>query len=183
MITLFHAGYEEIRDPDVHKGRTNADFGQGFYTSDNKEFASRWARPRKGETIILNEYKLDDSALSIKRLKRDEEWFEFIYNNRRNNDTMPQFDLIIGPIANDTIYDTLGITTSGFLSKEESMKILQVGNIYDQIVLKSKRASDALTFVGSQVLSDEAAAANMAIVKKEQDKYQEEIANIMKGFE
>ena len=88
----------------------------------------RQGNPLEAQKIIssLFEHDLESNELiytnkccifwidSIKRLKRDEEWFEFIYNNRRNNDTMPQYDLIIGPIANDTIYDTLGITTSGF---------------------------------------------------------------------
>lgn len=48
VIELFHLGYNEIREPDVHYGRKNADFGQGFYLSPDREFSVRWARERKG---------------------------------------------------------------------------------------------------------------------------------------
>lgn len=44
---LYHSGFQLIRRPDIRKGRTNADFGQGFYLSDDKEFSKRWAGQRK----------------------------------------------------------------------------------------------------------------------------------------
>ena len=37
MIQLFHTGYQIITSPDITIGRRNADFGQGFYLSDNVE--------------------------------------------------------------------------------------------------------------------------------------------------
>ena len=40
-MILFHAGVSEIRKPDIHYGRKNADFGQGFYLSPEKEFSCR----------------------------------------------------------------------------------------------------------------------------------------------
>ena len=48
IILLYHTGFREIREPDVHFGRKNADFGQGFYMTAEKEFASRWATEQKG---------------------------------------------------------------------------------------------------------------------------------------
>ena len=48
-MRLYHTGYEEIREPDIHHGRKNADFGQGFYMTANEEFACRWARERAGK--------------------------------------------------------------------------------------------------------------------------------------
>ena len=49
QLLLYHTGYSEIREPDVHYGRKNADFGQGFYLSPDRDFSYRWARIRKGE--------------------------------------------------------------------------------------------------------------------------------------
>ena len=57
-ITLYHTGFEKIEQPDIHIGRANADFGQGFYLSDNGDFSRRWARSRRGETTWLNTYTL-----------------------------------------------------------------------------------------------------------------------------
>ena len=56
MMKVFHASYERIENPDIHYGRKNADFGQGFYVTDAREFASRWVREKEGADIIINCY-------------------------------------------------------------------------------------------------------------------------------
>ena len=58
--------------PDVHYGRKNADFAQGFYTSDSREFAVRWAPQGKGITAYLNRYELDTEGLAVRKLPA---WF------------------------------------------------------------------------------------------------------------
>jgi len=40
-MRVYHTGYHERREVDVHAGRQNADFGQGFYLSDSDAFAGR----------------------------------------------------------------------------------------------------------------------------------------------
>ncbi|MBQ1900096.1 MAG: DUF3990 domain-containing protein, partial [Erysipelotrichaceae bacterium] len=113
-IRIYHAGFDIIETPDITRGRANADFGQGFYVSPNEEFCRRWAKHRKGGKTYINTYELDLKDLKIKRFQRDEEWFSYIYDNRyHKDDRNKDYDLIIGPIANDTIYDTFGIITSG----------------------------------------------------------------------
>ena len=37
-------------------------------------------------------------------------------------DALSDYDVIIGPVANDTIFNTMGIMTSGFLSDEEAIE-------------------------------------------------------------
>lgn len=119
-IRVFHTGYEEIPSPDIRYGRKNADFGQGFYLSGSDAFAGKWARQRKDADIIVNSYELCLTGLALKRFSRDEEWLGYIFANRGGyDDSLAQFDVIAGPIANDTIYDTLGIFTSGVLSRAE----------------------------------------------------------------
>ncbi|MBE5996461.1 MAG: DUF3990 domain-containing protein [Lachnospiraceae bacterium] len=61
-MILYHTGYQELRNPDVHIGRKNADFGQGFYTTADEPFARCWAKERKGEQIILNKYQFDPAV-------------------------------------------------------------------------------------------------------------------------
>ena len=43
-IYLYHTGFQEIREPDLTIGRKNADFGQGFYLTSDKDFSERWAK-------------------------------------------------------------------------------------------------------------------------------------------
>ena len=124
-MIVYHSGFVKIEEPDIHHGRKNADFGQGFYLSDNEEFCKRWAKFRKGEETMINRYELDLNGLKVRYLKRDEEWFSYLYDNRHNKEDICNDDVIIGPIANDTIYDTFGVITSGILKPEKAMELLR----------------------------------------------------------
>ena len=184
MLRLFHAGYEVIEKPDVHYGRKNADFGQGFYTTDSEDFACRWARESKDFDIIINHYELNESDLKIKEFQRDSEWFKYIFSNRRMMpDAYSEYDLIIGPIANDTIYETFGIITSCFLSDEEAMKLLLVGPCAKQIVLKSEKAAENLRFTGNEILAREKIQEALQKHKEESEVYQTEFARVMEELE
>ena len=54
-MILYHTSDREIRYPDIHYGRKNADFGWGFYLTPDREFTYRWAR----DNAVVNEYELD----------------------------------------------------------------------------------------------------------------------------
>ncbi len=108
------------------------------------DFAIRWARP----DAIVNEYELDPDGLAIHRFSRDEEWFRYIFRNRRAVDGL-QADIVIGPIANDTIFETLGVISSGFLKPEDAMKLLLIGPEYTQVAIKTDRAAGRLRWLRS----------------------------------
>ena len=134
-MRLYHTGSAEIREPDITRGRKNADFGQGFYLTPDREFTYRWA----GAASVVNEYELDESGLLIHRFNRSEDWFTYIFHNRRAEDTLSA-DVVIGPIANDTIFETFGIISSGFLETGDAMKLLMIGPEYIQAAVKTKKA-------------------------------------------
>lgn len=166
-MILYHTSDREIRNPDIHYGRENADFGWGFYLTPDREFTYRWAR----ENAIVNKYELDDAGLDVFTFDRDTDWFEYIYNNRRRKDGLAS-DVVIGPIANDTIFDTLGVISSGYLKPEEALKLLMIGPVYTQVAIKTEKAMEQLRFIGSEkiVRMDE------ELLKAEQDAYQEVFA-------
>jgi hypothetical protein len=183
IITLYHAGYQQIPEPDIEKGRSNADFGRGFYLSDNGEFAGRWMREMPGKTAYVNSYELDLTGLTVKRLTVDREWLSYITANRRGlADLLADVDVITGPIANDTLYDTMGIFTSGVLSDEESLSLLSVGPSYTQVVIKSRKAAKALKFLGARIIPDKELSDYAACLSAEEKEYQKEIAAIMENF-
>ncbi len=174
FLTLFHTGFSEIRTPDLTVGRKNADFGQGFYLSDDEEFSRRWARTRRGMETYLNRYELDTTGLLIKRFSRNEAWFDYIFSNRMGKeDALSAFDVLIGPIANDTLYDTWGVLTSGLIDRETALAVLSVGPAYEQIVLKTEKAAAALRFMGAAVLPPEEIAAYRETVRREETAFQE----------
>ena len=174
-LTLYHTGFLELKNPDVHYGRVNADFGQGFYTTDDPEFAARWARRKAGSDTVINQYELDCTGLNVKTFERERGWFDYLYGNRhRMPDAYPEADIIIGPIANDTLYNTMGITTSGMLSAEESLPLLMIGPVYKQIVLKSERAAAQLHWMSSRIITDEEIRHYAAAVKAEEEAFMKE---------
>lgn len=178
MLSLYHTSFEVIPNPDIKRGKKNADFGQGFYLSDNQEFSKRWARHREGRTTYLNIYSLSLEGLKVKHLQRDLEWFEYIYNNRTGHkDALLKYDVIVGPIANDTIYDTLGITTSGFISKEQALELLLDGPIYEQTVIKTPKARSALQYVESVALEPQEINEYREAVHLEEDQFLEQFGN------
>ena len=170
-IKLYHTSEFELKNPDVNYGRRNADFGGGFYLSDSLEFAQKWASERKS---TVNEYSLDLSGLKVKRFSGDEEWFEYISSNRRGwDDKLADTDVVIGPIANDTLYDTYGIITSGLVSEKDSLKLLSVGKRYIQFNVKTKKAAAALKFIGARKLSDNEIEASKSALKAEEKEFRE----------
>ena len=144
-MILYHVSDREIRNPDIHYGRKNADFGWGFYLSPDRNFTFRWAR----ENAVVNEYELDESGLDIFTFTRSVDWFQYIFNNRRLRDGLTS-DVVIGPIANDTIFDTLGIMSSGYLKPEDSLRLLLIGPEYTQVAIKTEKAVKQLRFLKSQ---------------------------------
>lgn len=172
-MLLYHTGFAEIPVPDLRRGRINADFGQGFYLSDDPAFAERWATEKKDAQTYVNRYELATDGLRIKRFERDEAWFRYIFSNRRRKpDALKDFDVIIGPIANDTLYNTFGILTSGMLDDAVAMALLQLGPAYTQVVLKTERAKAALRFLGAATLERDRLAANKVRLAAEEAAFQ-----------
>ncbi len=174
-MRLYHTGKVVIKEPDIYRGRKNADFGQGFYLSPDLEFTHKWA----AEGFYINEYELETDGLNIYNLSRNEEWFNYIFQNRRINDTHVS-DVVIGPIANDTLYNTFGLISSGFLSAEESMALLMIGPLYTQVVIKTEKALNQLKWIGAEQASDVEHYRNN--LKKEEEQYQEDFAKCMESF-
>ncbi|MBR6325922.1 MAG: DUF3990 domain-containing protein [Lachnospiraceae bacterium] len=169
-MILYHTSDREILHPDIHFGRKNADFGWGFYLTPDREFTCRWAR----DNAVVNAYELDESSLDVHVFERTREWFAYIFQNRRGKDGL-QADVVIGPIANDTIFDTLGITTSGFLEPEDAMKLLLIGPEYTQVAIKTEKAARQLRFLGSEKIAGMDENARQA----EQDAFQTAFAEEM----
>lgn len=161
-MILYHTSDREIIRPDIKMGRKNADFGWGFYLTPDKEFTYRWAR----DNAVVNEYEFQDEGLRIHKFERNVDWFEYIFNNRRFNDSI-EADVVIGPIANDTIFDTLGIITSGYLKPEDSLRLLKIGPEYIQVALKTEKAVSNLKWIRSQRIE----RADAEEFRKEQDAY------------
>ena len=179
-MLLHHGSNIMIEEIDLAKSRPNKDFGKAFYLSADEEQAREMAKFKVltgGGDVCVSVFEFDEQDLDMLKIKRfenyTEEWAEFVYNNRdEKQDFQHDFDLVYGPIANDTIFDTLGIISSGFLTSEQAAKLLMIGPEYTQLAIKTEKAAAKLKWLGA----DKIERADVKTRKAEQEAYQEKLA-------
>jgi hypothetical protein len=128
-MKLYHGTNVDFDVIDLTKSNKYKDFGQGFYLTDIRSQAEELAAKKSrlfGGYPVIQEYEFDESLLSgaeLKVLKFDKpstEWAEFIFKNRnRDNNFTHDYDIVIGPIANDGVAYLLGRYKEGTLTIEE----------------------------------------------------------------
>lgn len=158
-MILYHASNVEVKRPMLVESNRLLDFGQGFYTTTNREQAVRFAKSvvaKRGGNPMLNMYEFDESVFSsCKILKFDspsEAWLDFVAANRMGKYAGEHYDLIMGPVANDNVYATIGLYTQGFMSREAAINELRVRKLYDQIVFATPRVFHFIKHVKTEVL-------------------------------
>ena len=122
----------------------------------------------------MNTYELDPEGLEVHRFQRDEDWFRYIFQNRRAQDTLSA-DVVIGPIANDTIFETFGIISSGYLKPADAMKLLMIEPEYTQVAVKTEKAVRQLRWLRAEAVI----GADAALRKAEQDEYDAVFAKVL----
>ena len=139
MLTLYHGSNVVIDKIDLCRSRKGKDFGCGFYLNPNKEQAMEMAvrtsqRMQEGEPIV-NAYLFDDSLLYNQRMSLSVkifedysvEWAEFILKNRKNLTSYPihSYDIVVGPIANDTVGLQMRRFIQGYIGIERMIEELR----------------------------------------------------------
>ena len=113
-MILYHGTTVDIEKIDLQKSKPNKDFGKGFYLSADKEQAVAMADYKaaqiEGISVVnafeFDERNLEDTSLKVKIFKEyDKEWADFIFANRNNPSSVSvhNYDVVIGPIANDRV--------------------------------------------------------------------------------
>lgn len=157
-MILYHGSNTVVEKPRLIEQNRFLDFGYGFYTTTNKSQAESFAKKvvvRRGGTPTVNIYEIDDNIgeelLKIKRFNApDEEWLDFVSAHRNGTYSGEQFDLIIGAVANDDVYRTLQVYSTGLLTKEQALEALKIKKLFDQYVFATNEAIKLLKFVKSE---------------------------------
>lgn len=128
-MKLYHGTNVDFDVIDLTKSNKYKDFGQGFYLTDIRSQAEELAAKKSrlfGGYPVIQEYEFDESLLNSAELKvlkfgkPSTEWAEFIFKNRnRDNNFTHDYDIVIGPIANDGVAYLLGRYEEGTLTIEE----------------------------------------------------------------
>lgn len=154
-MILYHGSNMVVEHPKLIEQNRFLDFGYGFYTTTNKEQAENFAQKvivHRGGKPIVNVYEIDENVqtnlLKIKRFSApDEEWLDFVSTHRNGTYDGEQYDLIIGAVANDDVYRTIQVYSTGLLTKEQALEALKIKKLFNQYVFATKKALELLKFV------------------------------------
>ena len=153
--TLYHGSNVEVKKGDFSKSREDIDFGVGFYLTEDERMAKKWACNKV--TSVLNRYSINLEGLNTYKFNLDEEWLLYIKANRLQEDgyeeivsKYSQYDVLVGPTADDKLFDTIQLYLDGYISAEQTVQFLNVAGYSNQVVLKTDKALDKCHFVSSK---------------------------------
>lgn len=144
-MEIYHGGYFPIEFPEIITGKYAKDFGTGFYCTQLKEQAIRWAK--RYDTPIINTYNfVSDNRLNILHFTgMTEEWLDFIVNCR--NGVTHNYDIVIGAMANDQVYNYISDYVNGIINREQFWVLAKFKHPTHQISFCTPEAIQYLTFI------------------------------------
>lgn len=176
-MVLFHGSPHIVDKPEYGKGRQGNDYGRGFYCTEDKLLAKEWAVDENRDGYV-NQYELDLDGLKVIDLDSEEycvlHWITVLLNNRRfdldtplsreayrylSDNFMPELsgaDVIRGYRADDSYFSFAQDFINGVISVSQLTGALKLGELGQQVVLKSREAFKRIRYTGSEgVLSRE----------------------------
>lgn len=111
-MTLYHGSFQKIDHIDLSLCRPYTDFGRGFYLTPKLQQARRRAILKArlaNESPVINEYLFDEtlleySSLNVKIFNEPSlPWAEFVFKNREDRTFTHDFDIVVGPVADDDL--------------------------------------------------------------------------------
>ena len=101
-MEIYHGGYCPVETPGIIEGRYAKDFGTGFYCTELKEQAVRWARRYDASVVNIYDFKLNPALNVLCFTEMTEDWLDFIVNCR--NGMKHHYDIVIGAITREQFW-------------------------------------------------------------------------------
>ena len=151
-MKLFHGSNTAIQVVDFAKCKPHKDFGQGFYLAEIEKQAIQMARRTVsiyGGEPVVTVFEFDkaaafnNSSLSIKHFENpNEEWALFVMGNRSRAQIQPmhEYDIVIGPVADDTIATLIRNFDDGIIDLPTLVNGLKYKKISSQYFFHSQEA-------------------------------------------
>ena len=163
---IYHGSDKIVKTPMYGVGKSDNDYGSGFYTTKDIEKAREWALVNGTDKAFCNKYEIDMSGLLV--LDLDDHgtlaWIaEVIYNRGAYSNIAEEVgkkiadkyridtskaDIIIGYRADDSYITVVEAFLKNELSIDEVERMFRKGNLEQQIFIKSPKAFQSLAFIG-----------------------------------
>lgn len=156
-LTVFHGTIKRFEQIDLKKSHNRRDFGMGFYTTILKNQAKEWAYRlslrEKAEKYYVYQYTFEEKEeVKVKRFDYlSKEWLEFIRKNRVEGGVQHEYDVVIGPVADDKTMETIQLYIADILTADEAVERLRYNQVNNQISFHSQKALDCLRLVRRNV--------------------------------
>lgn len=157
-MKVYHGSLVVVEKPKIRVSDRYLDFGYGFYTTMNKEQVIKWTakqKNRKGTNLgYVSMYDFDiekaESELKMIRFdKADKEWLDFVFANRKGQ-CQEIYDIVIGPVVDDSVYEVVRFYEIGVYDLEETLKRLKVEELYNQVLFHTEKSLTYLKFIGME---------------------------------
>ena len=171
QLEIYHGSISIIEQPIFGKGKPHNDYGLGFYCTESLDLAKEWAVTEETDGYA-HKYLLDTKDLKILDLSKDAtvlNWITVLLQNRvfnLKNDIskigkkyliehfdlpIRDYDVIKGYRADDSYFAYAESFLNNTISVQRLSEALRLGNLGEQIVLKSEKAFEHIRFLGYEI--------------------------------
>lgn len=169
-MILYHGSQKIIEHPVYGQGNAHNDYGLGFYCSESVELTKEWACAAEASGFA-NQYELDLDGLTVLDLLHGDyhilNWLSILLQNRTFRlsgdlaiqakeyliaEFLPEHetqDVIRGYRADDSYFSFAAAFINNTISLSQLEKAMYLGKLGEQIVLRSEKAFERLTFLTS----------------------------------
>ena len=151
-MILYHGSNVAVIEPRIIESDRRLDFGTGFYLTTSLEQAKRWAeltalRRGTGEPLVSCFVFPEAAMEQLKTLafnEPDEAWLKYTAHNRKDPNADDDYDLVIGPVADDKTMPVISAYYAGIYDEEETLRRLLPQKLKDQYAFKTEEAVEFL---------------------------------------
>ena len=153
-MLLYHGSNVIVYEPKIIKSQRFLDFGAGFYMTSDFEQARKWAvrttARREDGVATISVFEISDDYVDrVKVLtfaRPDRDWLRYITAYRTGNPPVDDYDMVVGPVANDQAIRTVNNYLKGYFSEDVAIKLLLPQKLKDQYLFRTEKALKLLVF-------------------------------------
>ena len=167
-LIIYHGSKDIIEKPYYHGGKSENDYGFGFYCTENLELAKEWSCSNNETNGFANKYTIDTNGLKILDLTEKRysilNWMAILLKHRTfdlSNEISKQskeylienfyidvneYDIVIGYRADDSYFSFAREFINNTISVRQLNHAMELGQLGKQVVIISQKAFNKLKF-------------------------------------